>query len=155
MRTVHVAWNPAAEHFEAVGTHRAHRIVINAPANEPPADGIQRPATGFSPTELLLAGAASCAGWDVVMIMKKQRQQMTALEIRITGEQEPDPPWRYERITLDFQVTGRDLDEKRVRRAIRMSVDRYCSVLATVRVGTEVLDTVTIVNEQPAAAAHA
>jgi putative redox protein len=155
MRTVNVTWDPAAEHFEAVGTHRAHRIVINAPATEAPADGTHRPATGFSPTELLLAGAASCAGWDVVMIMKKQRQQMTALEIRITGEQEPGPPWRYERITLDFQVTGRDLDEKRVRRAIRMSVDRYCSVLATVRVGTEVVDRVTIVSEQPVAASPA
>ena len=80
---------------------------------------------------------------------------MTALEVRITGEQEPDPPWRYQRVTLEFHVTGRDLDEKRVRRAVRMSVDRYCSVLATVRVGTEVVDSVTIVQEQGAPAAHA
>src|SRR5262245_49134161 len=105
MRTVNVTWDPAAEHFDAVGTHRAHRIVINAPESEPNPHGTHRPATGFSPTELLLAGAASCAGWDVVLIMQKQRQPLTALTIQISGEQDPNPPWRYQRVTLDFHVT--------------------------------------------------
>jgi len=65
--------------------------------------------------------------------------------------------WQYLGIAdhskSERQANG--LDEKRVRRAVRMSVDRYCSVLATVRVGTEVVDSVTIVQQQVAPAAHA
>jgi putative redox protein len=155
MRTVSISWDPAVERFEAVGTHHAHQIVINAPERKPRPDGARRPATGFSPTELLLAGAGSCAGWDVVMILRKQRQQLTALEIRVTGEQQPDPPWRYLRLSLEFRVSGRDLDRERVHRAVRLSVDRYCSVLATLRVGTEVVDSVTILDEQGTAATPA
>jgi putative redox protein len=155
MRTVTITWDPTAEQFHAVGTHRAHRIVINAPEREPQPDGTHRPPTGFSPTELLLAGAASCAAWDVVLILRKQRQELIALDVQIAGEQEPDPPWRYLRLSLEFQVTGRNLDQKRVRRAVRMSVDRYCSVLATVRVGTDVVDTVTILDELGAPAVPA
>ena len=72
MRTVSISWDPAAEQFHAIGTHRVHEVVINAPEREPAPDGAHRPATGFSPTELLLAGAGSCAGWDVVLILRKQ-----------------------------------------------------------------------------------
>ena len=62
MRTVTVSWDKTAEQFVASGTHRGRELVINAPG-EP---GVARAPTGFSATELLLAGAGACAAWDVV-----------------------------------------------------------------------------------------
>jgi putative redox protein len=129
VRTVHVAWRPEEGLFRATGTHAAHGIILNAPRP----DDEPGPPTGFSPTELLLAGIGSCAGWDVVRITRKARMAVSGIEVTVTGEQAPDPPWRYERIRLHFSVRGRGLERGRVERAIRLSCDRYCSVIATVR----------------------
>jgi putative redox protein len=129
VRTVRVAWRPEEGRFTAEGTHAGHVLAINAP--RPPEE--PGPPTGFSPTELLLAGIGSCSAWDVVRIARKARIDIDAIDVTVTGEQAPDPPWRYERITVHFTVTGRGMRRSRVERAIRLSCDRYCSVLATVR----------------------
>jgi putative redox protein len=50
-----------------------------------------------------------------------------------TGDQDPDPPWAYKKIHLTYRLAGRDLTEKAVSQAIRLSLDKYCSVAATVR----------------------
>lgn len=146
MRTVNVAWDREAERFTAKGTHRGVELPINAPENEPDPSGKHRRPTGFSATELLLAGVASCSAWDIVEIMRKQRQQMTGLDVAVEGEQHADPPWAYQRIAVHFTVRGHDLDEEKVRRAVRLSVDSYCSVIASLR-GAEIVDSVEIIEE--------
>jgi putative redox protein len=129
MRTVHIAWRPEEATFDARGTHVEHGITINAP--RPPDE--PGPPTGFSPTELLLAGIGSCSAWDVVQITRKARMAVTAVEVTVSGEQAPDPPWRYERIGIHFALSGQRLERTRVERAIRLACDRYCSVIATIR----------------------
>lgn len=144
MRTVDVAWDPAGQRFHASGTHRSHEITINAPHPE----GAHHSASGFSATELLLAGAGACAAWDVVEILRKQRQDVTALHVRVEGEQDATPPWCYRRIGLHFMIRGRGLDETRIRRAVDMSIERYCSVVATLR-GRATVDHTVEVTEEP------
>jgi putative redox protein len=153
MRTVTVTWDGDADRFTAAGTHRDHEILINAPHPSPLPDGSHRPPTGFAATELLLAGAGACAAWDVVAILRKQRQAFSSLEVRVVGEQDDDPPRAYRRLTITFRVSGRALDEARVRRAVRMSLDRYCSVVATIRDHAEVVEAVEIVDGLGAPAA--
>ena len=126
MKQVKVTWEPDAGRFVAAGGHRGYPIAINAPHE---GGGV----TGFSAAELLLAGAGSCSAWDVVSILRKQRQEIEAIEVAVTGEQDPEPPWPYRRIELVYRVRGRDLSRRAVERAVRLSVDRYCAVLATVR----------------------
>ena len=152
MRTVNVAWDREAERFTAQGTHRGSELLINAPENTPDPSGKHRRPTGFSATELLLAGVGSCSAWDIVEIMRKQRQQMTGLGVNVTAEQHADPPWAYRRIEVHFTVRGHDLDETAVRRAVRLSVDNYCSVIASLR-GAEIVDSVEIIQEDAAPAA--
>ena len=125
MRRVTVDWESDGDRFTARGTHAAHAIPIDAPHEGSP--------TGFSATELLLAGAGSCSAWDLVEILRKQRQDVSAVRVEVTGEQATDPPWPYERITLRYTVSGRALDPASVERAVALSVEGYCSVLATVR----------------------
>ncbi len=128
MRTVTVAWQPEEERFSAIGTHPGQVIAINAP--HPPDSG--HPPTGFSPAELLLASAGSCAAWDVVQILGKGRHPVEGVEVRVTGEQSTEAPYAYTAITVHFIVRG-ELRPAAVERAVTLSCERYCSVLATVR----------------------
>lgn len=129
MRTVNVAWDGPEERFRANGTHPGQTIAVNAP-HEP---GTDHPLTGFSASELILAGVGSCAAWDVVEILRKGRQDLTGLDVRVDGDQDPEQPWPYRSITLHFTIRGRGVSERSVERAIALSTERYCSAIATVR----------------------
>ncbi|MDQ3492631.1 MAG: OsmC family protein [Chloroflexota bacterium] len=129
MRTVSVAWDGQAERFTASGTHPGQTIDINAP-HEPDSD---HPPTGFSASELILAGVGSCAAWDIVEILRKGRQDVTAIDVRVEGTQDAEQPWPYRSIVLHFTIRGRAVSETAVERAIALSTDRYCSAIATVR----------------------
>lgn len=128
MRTVSVTWDKPAGRFVALGRHAGQQISINAP----PAPGEDRPPTGFSATELLLAGAAACAAWDVVEILRKRRANVEALDVAVEAHQDPEPPWAYRRIALHFRVTCDRLTMPVLARIVRLSVVRYCSVINTI-----------------------
>ena len=125
MKTVLVTWQPEADRFEAQGGLQGHLVHINAPHEGRPA--------GFSASELLLAAAGACSAWDVVEILRKQRQDLTALEVSVEGEQSDGPPFGFTQVALVFRASGHDLDPAKVRRAVAMSEERYCSVIATIR----------------------
>ncbi len=89
--------------------------------------------SGVRPSEMLLVALASCTAVDVVEIMAKKRKPLSALEIVISGERDPDPPWPYRRIDVNYRLSGEGLTEKAVSQAIQLSSEKYCSVAATVR----------------------
>ncbi len=89
--------------------------------------------SGVRPSEMLLVALASCTAVDVVEIMTKKRKPLSALEIVISGERDPDPPWPYRRIDVNYRLSGEGLTEKAVSQAIQLSSEKYCSVAATVR----------------------
>jgi putative redox protein len=92
--------------------------------------------SGMKPSDLLLISVASCSGYDVASILQKQRQPLVDLEIQCGGEQLADPPYRFASIHLKYILKG-DLDPKKVTRAIKLSEDKFCSVLNTLRPGVE------------------
>lgn len=126
MKLVTVTWQPELDRFEARGSHRGHHVAVNAPHSS-------GPPTGFSASELLLASAGSCSAWDVVEILRKKRQQVTGVEVEVTAEQAGDAPWPFVHLNLRYRITGRDVSNRAAERAVRLSVERYCSVIATVR----------------------
>ena len=87
--------------------------------------------TGPRPMELLLLGAGGCSGMDVISILKKKRQEVTGLEIRVKGKKAEDYPKKFTHITIEFIVKGRDISEEAVKKAIELSMNKYCSVKAT------------------------
>ena len=88
---------------------------------------------GIKPSDLLLLSLGSCAAHDVVMILNRQRQNVTNLYIDVDGTNAPDPPYQFTDIHLHYHLEGENLDPKKVARAIQLSEERYCSVAATVR----------------------
>lgn len=137
MGTACVKW---LEKLQFVGVDSSrHSVVMSAQDEE---NGI-----GMKPSELLLVALGGCTGYDVVNILAKKRQQLTALEIEVSGEQEPDPPWTYRRIHLTYRLRGRGLTEKAVREAIELSKTKYCSVGATLAHAAEISYDFTIEEE--------
>jgi len=137
-RSVTVTWDSSEHRFEAVGSHPGRTITLNAPHSEDVA------ATGFSPAELVLAGAGSCAAWDVVQILTKARQDLRDLEVQVVGTQQAEQPWPFRHVRLHYVVSGRGLKAGLVRRAVRLSHERYCSAIATIRGAAEVEFTIEI-----------
>jgi putative redox protein len=99
----------------------------------------------MKPSDLLLVALAGCSAVDVVGILQKKRQDLRGLEINVSGTQDSDPPWTFRRIELEFVVSGKELKEKAVADAIRLSEERYCSVSATVREVAEVVTSYRII----------
>lgn len=83
---------------------------------------------GFSPMQLLLAGIGGCSTIDIIGILKKQRQDLEDVKVEVDGDrQKKDTYTEFTTIHLKFTFTG-NLDEKKVERAIDLSLDKYCSV---------------------------
>ncbi len=87
--------------------------------------------TGFRPMELLLIGLGGCSGMDIVSILKKKKEDVTGLEINIKGEKAENYPKKFTDIDIEFVVKGRNISEEAVKRAVNLSMERYCSVKAT------------------------
>ena len=85
------------------------------------------------PMEILLAGAGACTAYDVVLILKRGRHEVTGCEVKVQAERAPTDPKVFTRINLHFTVRGRNLADAVVTRAIALSHDKYCS--ATVMLG--------------------
>ena len=86
-------------------------------------------AAGPSPVIALLMAVASCTGADVVSILEKMRAGLTSCRIEVTGTRREDHPRRFVDMHLVFHLAGTSLDETKARRAIELSMDKYCSVV--------------------------
>jgi putative redox protein len=98
----------------------------------PFAVGGERDGDGAKPADLLPVSLAACTAYDVVVILRKQRQDLRGLRVQITSHQEPDAPWTFTAIHLHFVLTG-SIDDRKAGRAIELSESKYCSVAATIR----------------------
>ncbi len=79
------------------------------------------------PMELLLAGTGGCTSFDIVMILKKGRQEVTGCEVKLSAERAAEDPKVFTRINMHFVVSGRSLKPEAVERAVKLSAEKYCS----------------------------
>jgi putative redox protein len=87
---------------------------------------------GVSPSDMLLLAAASCSAWDVAGILNKQRQPLVGLEVECRGRRAEAHPRVFTEIHLHYKIYGECSMEK-VARAIRLSEERYCTVVNTLK----------------------
>jgi putative redox protein len=85
------------------------------------------------PMETLLAGAGGCTAYDVVLILKRGRHEVTDCRVALKVERAPEDPKVFTKLHMHFTVCGRNLPEAAVARAIALSHDKYCS--ATIMLG--------------------
>jgi putative redox protein len=102
--------------------------------------------TGMRPMELLLAGLGGCSGMDIASILQKKKQQITDIEINIKGQKADTYPKKFTNIEIEFVVSGKDLTEDAVKRAVELSMEKYCSVKATLEGAAKINFSYKIVN---------
>ena len=105
-------------------------------------------SVGPSPTELLLLALGACTAADVISILKKKRQAVTAYRVEVKGERREEWPRSFRKFELRHIVRGREISETAVKRAIELSEDKYCGVAATVRPTAEVISSF-VIEEEP------
>ena len=110
------------DHMSFVGeSGSGHSVVMDG---APDAGGRN---LGVRPLEMLLIGLGGCNSFDVVSILRKSRQHLVDCEVEIEAERAESIPKVFTKIHLHFIVTGRDLDQSKVAKAIDLSADKYCS----------------------------
>ncbi len=87
-------------------------------------------SNGFIPMELIATGLAGCTGMDVISILQKKRQAVTAFEVQVHAERADEHPRVFTRAVIEYFVTGHAVDEAAVIRAIELSSTRYCPAQA-------------------------
>ena len=88
---------------------------------------------GCKPTEALLLSLAGCMGIDVVSILAKMRITLASFRMEIEGERNPIPPQYYKAVEIVLYIAGKNLDPRKVERAIALSREKYCSVYNSLR----------------------
>ena len=114
-----VKWMDGAMFVGEAGS--GHAVVMDGP------EDLGGRNLGPRPMELLLLGTGGCAIYDVLSMLRKARQQVTDCRVEIHGERADAVPAVFTKVTLHFVVTGTDLKETHVRRAVELSAEKYCS----------------------------
>jgi putative redox protein len=96
-----------------------------------------------SPIELFLMGAVGCASHDVVSILKGMRVELADYRVEASASRRDEEPKSFEKVELDFHLFG-DVDEKKAERAVALSLDKYCSAMAMLRPGVEIVPRISI-----------
>lgn len=107
---------------------------------------------GVLGADLLPLSLIGCAIWDVTEILRKQRQRVERLKVEARSEREDEQPWRFRRIRVVYRIWGTMVDRAAVERAVRLTEDRYCSIMATLRPAVEILSEVELIPGSPGAA---
>ncbi len=93
---------------------------------------------GMRPMQLLLAAMGGCSSIDIINILKKQKQKLEDIKITVTGEREKDAvPALYTEVHAHFKLYG-NLDQDKVKKAVSLSVEKYCSVAKTLEATAKV-----------------
>ena len=99
-----------------------------------------------SPLETFACSVAACGGMDVVSILRKMRQDVTDYSVHIEWERSPEGEWPrpITKVVMTHRLKGNDLDPALVEKAVRLSNEKYCGVLSTIRSEPEVSSTFVI-----------
>ncbi len=119
-KTAHVRWIQDLQFVATSGS--GHATVLDS--------GGEDGSIGPSPMELVLQGLAGCTAMDVVFILKKKRQKTSGCEVHVEGTRAEKHPMIYTDIELTYTISGKNLSEKAVHDAVKLSMEKYCSVSA-------------------------
>ncbi len=129
------------DHMSFVGeSDSGHSVVMDG---APEAGGRD---LGVRPMEMLLLGLGGCTAFDVVSILHKSRQKIIDCEAEIEAERATEIPKVFTKIHVHFIVSGRDLDPDKVRKAVALSADKYCSASKMLEKAAEITHDFEVVN---------
>ncbi|GLB48713.1 OsmC family protein [Neptunitalea lumnitzerae] len=93
---------------------------------------------GYRPKALMLSALAGCSGLDIASLIKKMKLEVEELDIVTNAELTEEHPKYYNKVSIDYNFYGDNLDEKKLKKAVDLSVDKYCGVMEMFRQFAEV-----------------
>jgi putative redox protein len=96
-------------------------------------DSHSSPESGVGPVEMVAIALAGCTAMDVISILVKKKMDVTSFEVKVNADRSSDHPKRFTKAILEYVIHGHGVDEDSVRRAIELSVTKYCSVHAMLK----------------------
>ena len=108
--------------------HLGHSLAIGYLMEDEPK------AHGVNPSDMMLLAAASCSAYDVVQILEKSKQPLEDLKIEVSAEQSQENPFPFVSLHFKYLIKG-NVDPEKMQRAMQLSENKYCSVLATLKSG--------------------
>jgi putative redox protein len=104
---------------------------------------------GVNGADLLPLSLIGCSAWDVLAILRKQRQRVTGFQVVAESEREAEAPWRFRKIRIRYTIAGHGIRAAAVERAIELSESKYCSIYATLRHAIELVTEYELVDQTP------
>ncbi len=133
-KPVYLIWNPKDEF--TLADDDSYQIVMKKPK-------------GVKASDLLPMSLIGCVSYDVVEILQKQKQDLQELKVSAESEQDEDPPWAFRKIHLRFHAVGKGLNAEKVRKAITLSAEKYCSVYNTLKASVQISFEAEVKEPQP------
>lgn len=125
-----VKWHEGMAFIAESGS--GHALVLDGPPD------IGGKNLGVRPMEMILLGMGGCTGIDVVHILKKSRQDVEDVDIRLSAERAESDPKVFTKIHVHFIITGRKLNEKQVARSVQLTAEKYCSASIMLSASVEI-----------------
>lgn len=122
-------------------TENGHKVLMDTSA----ANGGN--GSGASPMQLVLVAAGGCSTIDIIDILKKQREPLEDINVEVTGTRAESVPKVFTSIHLDYALTG-SIDPQKAVRAIKLSIEKYCSVLLMLEKAAEISWSATLNGEK-------
>ena len=122
--------------------HKDHEFTSSLEHNTIKIDGARK--KGFNTKALLLSGLAACSGIDIVDILKKMRVEFSHFSIEVKAAQTEDPPKVYKDIYITYRIKTDKENEKKVKNAIDLSLEKYCGVSAMLQKNSPIHHTLEI-----------
>lgn len=120
---------------------RGHEVIMEGPESYGGQD------RGFRPMELILTGLGGCASFDVVTTLEKMREQVTHCVAKLDAQRADAVPAVFTKIHITFEVSGTNLNVKKVERAVALSAEKYCSAsIMLAAAGVEITHDVQIID---------
>jgi len=123
--------------------HKDHEFTSSLDHNTIKIDGARK--NGFGPKALLLAGLGGCSGIDIVDILKKMRVDFSAFSIEVKAAQTEELPKVYKDIYIAYKVKTNKKNEEKVKKAIELSLEKYCGVSAMLQKNSPIHFTLEII----------
>ena len=88
---------------------------------------------GVNASDLLPLSLIGCTTYDVIAILEKQRQKVADLSVTAESTRDPDPPWAFRKIHIQYKIRGHGLSGEKISRAIELAEQKYCGIYATLK----------------------
>lgn len=108
-------------------------------------DGSGNQIRNVSASDLLPMSLMGCSVHDVVEILIKQRQDVREIKVTSQHTQDDDPPWKFRKIHLQYQIFGKGINIEKAHKAVKLSEEKYCAVYATLRDTVEITHDIEVV----------